>query len=1751
MRIGFNSLARTARLLMAFAMLSVVVVVADTSVNASTALADATQTAVVSPCIDADTDGCRVITVHKVGDQDGVDTPGDIANDGIGDAGVFDGGGRVVDGSDLSGATFEITGNGITDGDDIQCTTGGDGECQFIVPDGNGYSVTEVSAPTGFNTFSTFAYGQGSGDVGDVDAYLPRAVRDDDSDRDLYFVNRRNNPALPTSCGVDVALVFDRSGSIGSSGFTENFKTAGKDFVEALSGTNSNIALISFSASATLNQNYLNVGVEDGANEIELKSDIDAIYASTGGGTNWDDAFDVVAGLATTPDLVVFLTDGNPTVYANGSGSSSTVSIIDVEEAAQSANSVKAKGSRVIAFGILPSSGGSTNPVNLATISGPTQNSDWFTSANSSALQTFLAELAVDLCAPSVSATKVVPDAQGNLVPAAGWDFTGYFDGFTTPAVPATVDSPPGLQSPIDQTTAGSGIVTWEWNQDLGTTVDFTITEDLASQAGYVLDAISCTDQNGPLADNDVTVDLDGTSVTVTVANDAIVNCQFVNRLTPAGVKIVKTAGTAADGAAFEVTGPYPADVTYTYVITNTGDTNLADIVIVDDLGTPGDGGDDVTIDSSNCTEIDDLPASGLAPDASVTCTLVLPISADTTNVATVTANPVDDQGDDRADLDDVTDDDSAVVTISASPDIAIDKTVYPGHDSGLTCQGEDLITVDLGSDVTYCFTVENTGDTDLDVGDITDTTLGVTISVDLVLSPGQSVTKFVETTVTTLTGDDDGNDGRLTNTASVSGNPVDDQGNDLPGIDDVTDDDTAAVDPTDPDIAIDKTVYLGHDSGAGCPGSELATADSGEAVTYCFTVTNTGGTYLEAVTIDDADLGIDQADMTILAGDLFLAPGESVTLYYQTAIDGDLTNTALATGNPVDAEGTDIPDVDNPTDDDDAEVVDPEPALELAKTVYVGHDDGASCSAAGGGDELVTGGAGLAVTYCFVVTNTGDTHLADVTVDDPDVPGLILVADAANVDPLPVGQSAVFYGETTIEGDLTNTATASGDPVDDEGTPIPGEDPVGDDDSAEVAEVSAAIDLDKRVFVGHDAGASCDNALKSILVGDDVDITYCFTVTNTSAGIVHLDDIVVQDSTFGWSYGDGGTDELTARADLSDTPPLAPGEAIVLFIETTGGTEDVTNDATATANPTDSEGTDLPGVEDPSDDSSAEVDVVDPDIEITKTVYFGTEDPVTGCPGSDSVVAQLGDSVTYCFVVTNTGDTHLADVTVDDPDLGINEADMTPVTGGAPLAPGESLTLAYVATVEGDLANTAVAGGTPTDPDGGEIPGAEDPSDDDTADVDEVSPSIEISKTVAAGHASDNCPGDETLTGGSGLAITYCFVVTNTGDTHLIVSEVIDGDLGVTLPLPAPSQLLAPGDSVTLRYETLLEADLVNTADVVGNPVDEQGEDLPDIDDVDDEDFAAVNLVSPSISLAKTVYAGHDGGAGCPGTELVTGPNGTEVTYCFAITNTGDVALSQLVLRDLDLEIIIVLPVTLAPGDTIVRHVTRTIDGDLLNTAVVTGVAVDGNGNTIPGTDTVRDTDTARVNEVEAVVELSKTVYAGHDAGASCTGSEEITVDAGTDVTYCFEVVNLSTGGLLLDDIRIADDTLGITEADMTILTELSDSLPLAPGERVVLFYETVADEDLVNVATATGTPTEPGGEPLTGPEPPTDTDDATVAIAVDDVEVLPEVVDRPTGPLAFTGMDSMALALFGSALAAAGAILVAATRRRRGEAT
>lgn len=93
-----------------------------------------------------------------------------------------------------------------------------------------------------------------------------------------------------------------------------------------------------------------------------------------------------------------------------------------------------------------------------------------------------------------------------------------------------------------------------------------------------------------------------------------------------------------------------------------------------------------------------------------------------------------------------------------------------------------------------------------------------------------------------------------------------------------------------------------------------------------------------------------------------------------------------------------------------------------------------------------------------------------------------------------------------------------------------------------------------------------------------------------------------------------------------------------------------------------------------------------------------------------------------------------------------------------------------------------------------------------------------------------------------------------------------------------------------------------------------------------------------------------------------------------------------------------------------------------------------------------------------EPALEMIQTGYLGHDGGAGCPGNEELTVDEGDLITICFELTN--TGDTALGEIEVRDFGLDMDEDDVMVV-EGDLTVPLLPGERLILAFETEADPD------------------------------------------------------------------------------------------
>jgi hypothetical protein len=367
-------------------------------------------------------------------------------------------------------------------------------------------------------------------------------------------------------------------------------------------------------------------------------------------------------------------------------------------------------------------------------------------------------------------------------------------------------------------------------------------------------------------------------------------------------------------------------EVTYTYVVTNTGDFFNASGTVTDDvLGAIGSFGP-------------------LAPGASATLTKTATITATTVNTGTANAT--------FADAAATTASDTASATVTAHT-CTIDITKSPSV--------TDVCT--QGGEVTYTYVVTNTGDFFNASGTVTDDVLGAIGSFGP-LAPGESATLTATATINATT----------TNVATATAQ--------FEGDGTATDTATATVTAHNCTISITKS-----------PSESDVCNGSSTSVEYTYVVTNNSDFYSVSGSVSDDQLGS-------IGNFGPLAPGASETLTASATIGGTVTNTATATGTFTDSVGA--------TDSDSA------------SATVTGHDCTITVTKSAD-DHLIC--IGDSTTYDFTVTNNSDLYSWTGSVVD-NVVGTI----AASVTLAP-GQTATYNNVAgpPLNVNTTNTVTASG----------------------------------------------------------------------------------------------------------------------------------------------------------------------------------------------------------------------------------------------------------------------------------------------------------------------------------------------------------------------------------------------------------------------------------------------------------------------------------------------------------------------------------------------------------------------------------------------------------------------------------------------------------------------------------------------------------------------------------------------------
>ena len=802
---------------------------------------------------------------------------------------------------------------------------------------------------------------------------------------------------------------------------------------------------------------------------------------------------------------------------------------------------------------------------------------------------------------------------------------------------------------------------------------------------------------------------------------------------------------------------------------------------------------------------------------------------------------------------------------------------------------------------------------------------------------------------------------------------------------------------------------------------SPVTVSRAGETVTYTFTVANEGGVSVSNVSVADsqvppsvaASLGpITCVELTSPAGTCsgtvipVLAAGQvarfsaSYTVTQADIDNGTISDTAVS--NAVTNPGGE-PITSNPSS---ALVTAPAaPAVDLVKTSLT-----SSVSAVGD-----------VITYNFRVTNIGNVTLHGIAVSDQQVApaGALTSGPTCPAGNLAPGASVDCTATYTVRqadldaGSINDTATASGLSP----TNVTVRSPQRSV-SVPVAQ-TATIDLVKSVV----------SPTGPVTRAGEV-ITYNFRVTNT--GNVSVQNVTVADQ----QIAPAGA--LTS-GPTCPTGTLLPGAAVnctATYTVTQADLDAGSVNDTATAHAVSPTGT----ISSPQRSASVPVAQVS-SIDLVKSA-----DP--------SGVADYteGQQVTYSFVVTNTGNTTVTNVSISE-DAFTGSGSLSAVTcpaGAASLAPSAQVTCTATYTItqadvdRGSTDNTATAhGGSSNGPVSSPPRSVSLPS--------LPSPSIDLVKSVALPKGPVTALGE---------VITYEFRVTNTGNVSVQNVTVADQQIApagaLTSGPTCPPGSLLPGISVicTATY-TVTQADL----------------DAGSINDTATAhaDSPTGPLESPQRSASVPVDVATSIGIDKRADAQAIDHVGQVVTYWFDVTNTGQVTLHDVAVLDQQTAPAGPLdgPVTcpeaiLGPGDSTTCTATYTVtqadidNGRLDDTARASGVPPSG-GEAVQSEP---DDLSIPVTGQTASLSLEKT-----------SNTDEITY-LGQVVTYTFAVTN--TGTLTLTDLRIIDQQAAPAGALDAHPVCLSTTLaPAASTTCTATYTATQADLDhgeVVDTAIAVG---------------------------------------------------------------------------------
>ena len=760
-----------------------------------------------------------------------------------------------------------------------------------------------------------------------------------------------------------------------------------------------------------------------------------------------------------------------------------------------------------------------------------------------------------------------------------------------------------------------------------------------------------------------------------------------------------------------------------------------------------------------------------------------------------------------------------------------------------------------------------------------------------------------------------------------------------------------------------------------------------GDVINYNFEVKNIGSVLLSNIVVTDSFISGNVAcPMTSLAsGESMTCTGQHVVT--QQNIDNDIVfvNTANVSATP--REGT--------LGNVSGTLTIPGPAANNSLTLVKAANPAANLS------------EGDTVSYTYDVQNTGNITLDNVSISDTHSGSGALSAIMPASVTLAPGASQQFTATYTITqddfdagADVINTAVANAQPRRGAIT-LP-----SDEASVSLANPSPAASLTKSAATPAGTG-----------VGDTV--TYTYTVENTG-------DVTLRNLSIGDVQSGSGNLSAIMPANVATLAPGASSTFTATYVLTQADIDsgaDITNTATLSATP--ERGTLGPVTA----TEAVTPEAADPGFTLVKTA-----NPTTGL--------GEGDTVTYTYVVTNTGNVGLANVNVSDVQGGTGTLSAIVPASVAKLAPGDSTSFSanYVLTqadvdAGSDISNTATASATP-------VRGTLAP----VTDVASISPELPAPALSIAKSVS----GSATVST-VGQTADFDYVVTNTGNVSVSTITVSDDKIAT---VNCPADTLAPSESLTCTAtHTVTQADLnagrvTNTATASGTP--------------------ARGTLSPSASDTATLTAEQNPALSVVKTALDTtfAAVGDELDYTFEVTNTGNVEITALTLTDSRIGAVACPVSMLAPAASTTCTATDTVDQDDLDAGSVTNTAT-ANGTPAGGTlapamdsatvggdqaPNLSITKRALDSDFAAVGDQIDYEYIVTNTG-NVTLTEAVTVlDDKITVPRIVSCPALPMGGLVPNASLTCTATYGVTQADLdagqvtNVATASSGALTSAP---------------------------------------------------------------------------------------------------------